>query len=84
MSEWMFQLAFNVSFGDWLIDCYFRIYTPFHEDDGITKAEKAGHAFLNALIVIAVVLGMTILLVILYLKKCYKVSMTIIFLYYKM
>lgn len=51
----------------------YLIYTPFHEDDGITKVEKAGHAFLNALIVIAIVLGMTIVLVILYIKKCYKV-----------
>ena len=51
-----------------------RIYTPFHEQKGISSAEKAGHAFLNALIVIGVVLGMTILLVILYVKKCYKVS----------
>ena len=51
-----------------------RIYTPFHEQKGISTAEKAGHAFLNAIIVIAVVLVMTILLVILYIKKCYKVS----------
>jgi hypothetical protein len=53
---------------------FYSIYTPFHEQKGISKAEKAGHAFLNAIIVIGVVLGMTILLVILYMKKCYKVS----------
>ncbi|CAB4002211.1 Presenilin-2 [Paramuricea clavata] len=51
----------------------YLIYTPFHEQKGISKAEKAGHAFLNAIIVIGVVLGMTILLVILYMKKCYKI-----------
>ncbi|XP_028398701.1 presenilin-1-like [Dendronephthya gigantea] len=51
----------------------YLIYTPFHEQEGISTAEKAGHAFLNAIIVIGVVLGMTVILVILYLKKCYKI-----------
>lgn len=56
-----------------------RIYTPFHEQKGISNAERVGHALLNAIIVIAVVLVMTILLVILYLKKCYKVSCYVVF-----
>ena len=50
------------------------MYTPFHEEGDITKAQKAGEAIANAFIVIGVVLVLTVVLVLLYKFRCYCVS----------
>ena len=52
----------------------FSVYTPFHEEGDISKAQKAGEAIANAFIVIGVVLVLTIILVLLYKFRCYCVS----------
>ena len=50
-----------------------RIYTPFHEDKG-GAGTKAWNAVVNALIIISLVLALTVVLVLLYKYRCYKVS----------
>ena len=54
---------------------YYRVYTPFHEEGDISGGEKFGQALLNAMIVVGVVLGMTIILVLLYKYRFYKVCL---------
>lgn len=54
-------------------DGNYLVYTPFHEEGDITKAQKAGEAIANAFIVIGVVLVLTIILVLLYKFRCYCV-----------
>ena len=49
-----------------------RIYTPFHEDKG-GAGTKAWNAVANALIIISIVLALTVVLVLLYKYRCYKV-----------
>ncbi|KAK3748726.1 hypothetical protein QZH41_015672, partial [Actinostola sp. cb2023] len=49
----------------------YLVYTPFHEENGISSAQKAGEAIANAFIVIGVVLVLTIILVVLYKFRCY-------------
>ncbi|XP_031567953.1 presenilin-1-like [Actinia tenebrosa] len=49
----------------------YLVYTPFHEEKGISNARKAGEAIANAFIVIGVVLVLTIILVVLYKFRCY-------------
>lgn len=50
----------------------FRLYTPFHE-----KSDDAGSKILdalaNSLILMTLIVIMTILLIVLYKKRCYKV-----------
>ena len=48
------------------------VYTPFHEDTG-GAGTKAWNAVVNALIIIAIVLALTVVLVMLYKYRCYKV-----------
>lgn len=47
-------------------------YTPMHEDDDQSTAQRAGLALINVLIVICIVIVMTMLLVICYKYRCYK------------
>ncbi|XP_022907285.1 presenilin-1 [Onthophagus taurus] len=60
----------SVSF--YTIKDVYLVYTPFHEDSPETGT-KAWNAVANSLILIAVIITMTILLIILYKKRCYKV-----------
>lgn len=59
----------NVFFNNFL---YFRLYTPFHElsED---KGTKLWNALANSLILLSVVVVMTIFLIVLYKKRCYKI-----------
>lgn len=47
------------------------VYTPFHETDS-NPGTKAWNAIANSLILIAVIVVMTVILIILYKKRCYK------------
>lgn len=49
------------------------MYTPFHEEGDISGGEKFAQAIGNAFIMIGVILVMTVLLVLLYKYKFYKV-----------
>ncbi|XP_066155719.1 presenilin homolog isoform X2 [Euwallacea fornicatus] len=51
-------------------DMYF-LYTPFHEESPDTST-KAWNAIANSFILMAVIVGMTILLIVLYKYRCYK------------
>ena len=50
------------------------VYTPFNEDNASSGGQTFLFALLNALIVVAIVVVMTIVLVCLFKYRCYKVS----------
>ena len=52
------------------------MYTPFHEDSPETST-KAWNAIANSLILMSVIVAMTILLIVLYKKRYYKVNLFI-------
>ncbi|KAI4467658.1 presenilin [Holotrichia oblita] len=60
----------SVSF--YTIKDVYLVYTPFHEDSPETGT-KVWNAIANSLILIGVIIVMTILLIILYKKRCYRV-----------
>ncbi|CAG9813502.1 unnamed protein product [Phaedon cochleariae] len=49
----------------------YLIYTPFHEESPDTST-KVWNAAANAMILMAVIVGMTVLLIVLYKYRCYK------------
>jgi presenilin 1 len=52
------------------------VYTPFHEDSPDTGT-KVWNAVANSLILMAVIVAMTVLLIVLYKYRCYKVYLSI-------
>ena len=51
----------------------YSIYTPFQEDDASSGGQTFLFALLNALIVVAIVIVMTVVLVCLFKYRCYRV-----------
>ena len=60
------------------ISIFGRIYTPFHDADKpeTDTGTKVWQSLANAFILLGVVVVMTILLLVLYKYRCYKVSFT--------
>jgi len=60
-----------------LLSCFlYSVYTPFHEDSPDTST-KVWNALANSLILMAVIVVMTVLLIVLYKYRCYKVGLSI-------
>lgn len=55
---------------------YFRLYTPFHETSP-SFGDRFFDAVRNSLILLGVVVVLTVLLIILYKKRCYKVRLLV-------
>jgi presenilin 1 len=51
-----------------------RSYSPYKENQDQSSGERLGGALLNVIIIIGIIVAMTILLVILYKYRCYRVS----------
>ena len=66
-------LAYSASLQLISFHSYLRVYTPFHEEGEISKGEKFAQALANDLIMIGVILVITVLFVLLYKGRCYKV-----------
>lgn len=49
-------------------------YTPFNENESSGSGEKLGFALINVIIFLGIVIVMTVVLVILFKYRCYKVS----------
>ena len=54
------------------------IYTPFQEDDASSGGQTFLFALLNALIVVAIVIVMTVVLVCLFKYRCYRVRHSVL------
>ena len=59
-----------------LLFLLYSVYTPFHEDSPDTGT-KVWNAVANSLILMAVIVAMTVLLIVLYKYRCYKVYLSI-------
>jgi len=59
-----------------LLFLLYSVYTPFHEDSPDTGT-KVWNAVANSLILMGVIVVMTILLIVLYKYRCYKVYLSI-------
>ena len=53
---------------------FYSVYTPFNEDQANSGGQTFLFALLNALIVVAIVVVMTVVLVCLFKYRCYRVS----------
>ena len=67
-----------ISYSDLLFLLFhvYSVYTPFHEDSPDTST-KVWNAVANSLILMAVIVVMTVLLIVLYKYRCYKVCLSI-------
>ena len=70
---WTFEYAYYMYI---LANCAFRVYTPFHDEDA-TVGTKIWQSLANALILLGAVVVMTVLLIVLYKYRCYKVWLVI-------
>ena len=55
--------------------CFCSVYTPFHEDQASSGGQTFLFALINALIVVAIVVVMTVILVCLFKYRCYRVGL---------
>lgn len=60
---------------------FLRVYTPFHEKSSDVST-KVWNAVANSLILMAVIVVMTVLLIVLYKYRCYKVIISVLLMKY--